>query len=62
MVKRVSHSLALALLLTASLAPAIHGFTTHASRGAATVAVTGGDPEPIEPGVAHTMLAMLGLA
>ena len=65
MFKHAAHSLAIALLFAASVIPVLRGFSSPskpASRGHVVVAVSGGDPEPIEPGVTHTILAFLGLA
>lgn len=74
MFKHAATSVAIALLFTASLNPVIHGFSTHPSRSSVAMAVSGGDPEPTEPGVSggdpeptepgvvQTVLAMLGLA
>jgi hypothetical protein len=63
MFKKAAQNLAVALLFAASVIPVIHGFHSKpAPRGHVVVAVSGGDPEPIEPGVARTILAFLGLA
>ena len=61
MFKHAARSLAIALLFTASLIPVVHGLSTHSSRVPVVVAVSGGDPEPTEPGI-HAVLVLLGLA
>jgi tetrahydromethanopterin S-methyltransferase subunit C len=65
MIKRAAHNVAIALLFAASTIPVLHGFSAHstpASSKHVVVAISGGDPEPIEPGMTHTILAYLGLA
>lgn len=66
MFKHAVQNLAIALLFAASVIPVIHGFKTHpvpVSKGHVVVAgVSGGDPEPTEPGAVHAILAFLGLA
>jgi tellurite resistance protein len=65
MIKRAAHNVAIALLFAASVIPVLHGFSAHSTQASSkhvVVAVSGGDPEPIEPGVAHKILSFLGLA
>jgi tellurite resistance protein len=65
MIKRAAHNVAIALLFAASVIPVLHGFSAHskpASSKHVVVAISGGDPEPIEPGVTQTILSFLGLA
>jgi hypothetical protein len=65
MLKHLAHTLAIALLFAASIAPVIHTFSLgskSASGEPVVVAVSGSDPEPPSPGVVHAILALLGLA
>jgi hypothetical protein len=65
MFKRAAYNVAIALLFAASVIPVLHGFSAHstpASSKHVVVAVSGGDPEPIEPGVVHKVLSYFGLA
>jgi hypothetical protein len=66
MIKRAAHNVAIALLFAASVIPVLHGFSAHstpASSKHVVVAISGGDPEPIDPpGAVHKILSFLGLA
>jgi hypothetical protein len=65
MVKRSAQTFAIALLFAATIAPVVHAFnhgSKSASRGPVVVAVFGSDPEPSSPDLAHSILALLGLA
>jgi hypothetical protein len=65
MFKRTARSLAIALLFAASVIPvkrALNTGSNSASTRHVVVAVSGGDPEPTEPGTVHAILAFLGLA
>ena len=67
MFKHLVQNLAIALLFAASVVPVIQGFKAHpvqAAKGHVVVVagVSGGDPEPTEPGAVHAILAFLWLA
>jgi hypothetical protein len=66
MIKRAAQNVAIALLFAASVIPVLHGFSAHstpASSRHVVVAISGGDPEPIDPPrVVHLVLSFLGLA
>jgi hypothetical protein len=66
MIKRAAQNVAIALLFAASVIPVLHGFSAHstpASSRHVVVAISGGDPEPIDhPRVVHLVLSFLGLA
>jgi hypothetical protein len=65
MIKRAAHTVAVALLFAASVIPVLHGFSAHSTSTSSkhvVLAISGGDPEPIEPGATYAILSLLGLA